>query len=132
LLLDRDGRGQTSQRVVLGLLHLAQKLPGVRGKRLDVAALTLRIERVEGERRFPGARDAGEDDQLLLRNVQRDVLEVVLLGASDGNRFGLGHGGEQVRGVLKGKSAITHSAAGFLPFPALSLLLRQLIRAANW
>src|SRR5262249_60514699 len=39
---------------------------------------------------------------------------------------------EQLRGVLKGKSAITHSAAGFLPFPALGSLLRQLIRAANW
>src|SRR5262249_37010243 len=30
------------------------------------------------------------------------------------------------------KSAITDSAAGCLPFPALSSLLRQLIRAANW
>src|SRR3970282_1478881 len=38
----------------------------------------LGIERVEGEARLARARDAGDDDQLLLRNLDGDVLEVVL------------------------------------------------------
>ena len=47
LLFDGDGRAQAANRVVLGLLHLAQKLTRVAGQALDVAALPLGIQRIE-------------------------------------------------------------------------------------
>ena len=46
-------------------------------------ALSLGIERVEGEARLPRSRDAGDDHQLLLRDLDRDVLEVVLARPGD-------------------------------------------------
>ena len=42
LLLDRDGRRQAVDQIDVRLLHLLEELPGVRGQRLDVAALALR------------------------------------------------------------------------------------------
>ena len=56
LLLDRDRRGQAADRVVAGLLHLAQELPRVGGQGLHVAPLPFRVEGVEGERRLAGTR----------------------------------------------------------------------------
>src|SRR5205823_7611439 len=63
LLLDADRGRQTGQVIDVRLLHLAHELPRVRRQRLDVAALPLRIERVEGQRRSARAADAGEDNQ---------------------------------------------------------------------
>jgi hypothetical protein len=50
LLLDGDGRRQALDQVDVGLLHQLQELPRVGRERLDVAALALGVERVEGER----------------------------------------------------------------------------------
>jgi len=83
LLLDGDSGRQALDRVDVGLLHLLEELPGVGGQALDVPALPLGVDGVEGERRFPGARQAGHDDQPLARNLEVDVLEVVLAGAAD-------------------------------------------------
>ncbi len=47
LLLDADGRRQTSQVIDVRLLQLTEKLPGIRRKRFDVAALPLGIERIK-------------------------------------------------------------------------------------
>jgi hypothetical protein len=52
LLLDRDGGRQALDRIHVRLLHEPEELPGIRGKRLDVPALTLGIDGVEGERGF--------------------------------------------------------------------------------
>ena len=49
LLVDRDRRGQPLDEVDVGLVHLAEELTGVRRQRLDVAALALGEDRVEGE-----------------------------------------------------------------------------------
>ena len=78
LLVDRDGRREPLDEVDVGLVHLAEELPGVGGQRLDVATLALREDRVEGEARLAGARQPGEDDQRVAWKVERDVLEVVL------------------------------------------------------
>ena len=78
LLVDRDRRGQALDEVDVGLVHLAEELAGVRRQRLDVAALALGEDRVEGERRLAGAGQAREHDQGVPRQVERDVLEVVL------------------------------------------------------
>ena len=49
LLLDGDGGGEAADRVVERLVHLAEELPGVGVQALDVAALPLGVEGVEGE-----------------------------------------------------------------------------------
>jgi PAS domain-containing protein len=89
LLLDRDGGCQALDRVVERLFHLPEELPGVGGQALDVAALALGVERVERERRLAGARDAGHDHERLLRDRDRDVLEVVLACSGDDDTVGL-------------------------------------------
>ena len=83
LLLNADGRRQAAQQIDVGLLHLPHELAGIAGQGLDVAALPLGIESVEGQRTFAGAADAGEDDQLVARQVQVDIVQVVLPGAAD-------------------------------------------------
>ena len=52
---DGDGRRQAFDEVYLGFLHLIQELAGIGGEGLDVLALPLGVDRVEGERRFAGA-----------------------------------------------------------------------------
>jgi len=91
LLLDRDRGRQSLDGVDLGLLHLLEELPGVGRQRLHVAPLAFGIDGVEGERRFAGAREPGDHDQLVARDLEIDVLEVVLAGAPDDDSV-TGHG----------------------------------------
>ena len=83
LLLDRDRRRQAFDVVDVGLLHHRQELPRVRGQRFDVAALAFGVQRVERERRLARARQSRDHDQLVARQVEVDVLEVVRAGAAD-------------------------------------------------
>src|SRR3712207_8782218 len=48
LLVDRHRRAEPLDEVDVGLVHLAQELPGVRRQRLDVPPLALGEDRVEG------------------------------------------------------------------------------------
>src|SRR5688500_12768339 len=50
LMLDANRRRQAGNLFDLRLLHLTQKLPGVTRQRFDVAALALRVDRVECQR----------------------------------------------------------------------------------
>ena len=68
LLLDRNRRRQPVDLVDVGLLHHFEELARIGRERFDIAALALRIDRVEGERGFARARKAGEDDELVARN----------------------------------------------------------------
>ena len=97
LLVDGDGRREPFDEVDVGLLHLAQELPGVGRQRLHVPSLALGVDRVEGERGLPGAGQAREHDQLVARKVERDVLEVVLTGTVDDEAVGA-HTAGQCRG----------------------------------
>ena len=49
-LVDRDGRRQALDEVDVGLVHLAEELPGVRRQRLHVAALAFGVDGVERQR----------------------------------------------------------------------------------
>jgi hypothetical protein len=83
LLVDRDRRREPVDRVDIGLLHHLQELPGVGRERLDVAALPLGVDRVEGKARLPGPGQAGDADQRVPGQPDGDVLEVVLPRAVD-------------------------------------------------
>ena len=63
LLVDRDRRRQALDEVDVGLVHLAEELPGVGRQRLDVAALALGEDRVEREARLARAGQPGEHDR---------------------------------------------------------------------
>ena len=71
LLVDRDRRRQALDRVDVGLVHLPQELPRVGAQRLDVAALALGVDRVEGERRLARARQPRDDHERVARERER-------------------------------------------------------------
>ena len=79
-LIDRNSGRQTLDGIDIGLVHLTKKLPGVSGKTLDVAALTLRKDRVERQGALAAATDTGEHHQLVARDRDVDVFEIVLSG----------------------------------------------------
>ena len=90
LLRDRDRRAQAADVVDVGLGHLPQKLPGEGGQTLDVPPLPFGIERVERQRALARAGDAGQANQLVARQHNVDVAQVVLAGAFDDD-IGSGH-----------------------------------------
>ena len=67
----------------LGRLHLPQKLPGIRAKRLDVAALAFDVNRIDGEAGLSASAGPATDGDLIAGKFDVDVLEVVLLRAED-------------------------------------------------
>src|SRR5439155_5075166 len=88
LLVDGDGRRQALDEVDVGLLHQPEELAGVRRQALDVPPLALGVDRVEGERRFSRPGETGEDDEMVARQLQADVLQVVLARTPDPDRLG--------------------------------------------
>ncbi len=88
LLVDGDGRGEAVDTVEVWLLHLAEELPCVAREALDVAALALRVDGVERKRALAATGQAGEDDELVARNLEVDVVEVVLARTFDDDVLG--------------------------------------------
>ena len=83
-----------------GLSIWPEELAGVGRQRLDVAALALGVDRVERQRRLARPRQAGEDDELVAGQLERDVAEVVLPGAPDHQL--VGHSAVSYPGVTTG------------------------------
>ena len=77
LLLDGDDRREAVDEVDVGLGHLRDEALGVARQRFHVAPLALGVDGVEGQARFARAGEAGDHDQLVARNLERDVLQVV-------------------------------------------------------
>ena len=92
-LLNRNSRRQPFNRFDIGLLQLIEELPRIRAQRLHVLALTFRKDRVERQRTLSAAGNSRDDDELVSRQRDIDVLEIVLSRASDANRL-LGRGSE--------------------------------------
>ena len=69
-------------QVDVGLLHHLQELARIGRQALDIAALALGVDRVEGERGLARAGQPGDDHQLVARDVDVDVLEIVLARAA--------------------------------------------------
>ena len=95
LLLDGDRRRQAVDQIDVRLLHLLEELPRVGRQRLDVAPLPFGVDRVERERRLARSGQAGDHHQLVARDVDVDVLQVVDARAAHRNpvvshREGLG------------------------------------------
>ena len=69
--------------VDVGLFHQPKELARVGREALHVPALPFGVNRVEGKRRLAGPGDACYDDQLLARNLDVDILEVMLAGTAN-------------------------------------------------
>src|SRR5439155_22119025 len=89
--LPQGDRGADAvEEIDLGLLHALQELPGVGGEALDVAALALSVEGVEGEAALPRAGDSRHHHQAVGGDGEIDVLEVV--DANAPGEDGFSHG----------------------------------------
>lgn len=80
-LLDRDGRGDAFDFVDFGFIHAVKKLPRIRGKGFDIAALAFRVERIESERRFARAAQSRDDDEPVFRQIEIEPFEIVVPNA---------------------------------------------------
>ena len=69
-LLDCEGGRKTLDRIYGGCGQLRKVVSGVGGKALEITALSLGINGVEGERRFSRARGTRKDNQLMARNIE--------------------------------------------------------------
>jgi hypothetical protein len=58
-------------------------ISGVGGKALEITSLPLGIDRIEREGRFSRAGGACKDNQLMSRDIEREIGEVVLPGTAD-------------------------------------------------
>jgi PAS domain S-box-containing protein len=77
LLLDRDGGRQALDHVHIGLVHQLQKLAGVGGQALHVAALALGVQRVECQAGLARTAQTRDHHQLVAWDVEVDILQVV-------------------------------------------------------
>ena len=83
LLLDADDGAEASDLVDVGAFHVAYELSRVGREALHVTALSLGINRVEGQRRLAAPADARDDHEGVARHGEVDVLEVVLASTED-------------------------------------------------
>ena len=125
LLLERHGRRQAVDLVDLGHAHLVEQPPRVGRDRLEVAPLRLGVERAERERRLARAGDAGEHDQGVARDVEVDVLEVVLARPAHADEA-VGPGGRSGKGAV-GMFHRGHSPSRAVSRPVLVILQRLAI-----
>ena len=85
LLFDGDGGREAGDALHVGLVEAAHELSCVGTQALHIAALSLGIQGVEGQRRLARPRQARDDHQLVLRNPQTNAFQVVDLGVADGD-----------------------------------------------
>ena len=76
-LANRNGRRDAIDLIDVRLLHPLQKLARVSRERFHVAPLALGVDSIEGERGLPGARHTRHHRQLVVRDGQRNVLQVM-------------------------------------------------------
>ena len=107
LLLDGDGGRQALDVIDIRLLHQFQELARIGRQRLDIAALALGIDGVEGERGLARAGQAGQHGQRVARNLDVDILEIVLAGAANGDVFQHGIPSVETRTVAGQNGAAT-------------------------
>jgi hypothetical protein len=82
-LLDSNRRTQAVDALHARPVHSFQKLPGVGGKGFHVTALALGVKGVKGERGLPRAARAGDYYQASPRDVQVDMLQVMLTSTAN-------------------------------------------------
>ena len=85
-LFDGDRRRQARERIDIRLRELFDELTGVGRDAFEEATLPFGEEDVEGQGGFARAGDAGHHRQRAVRDLERDVLEVMFARAAEGDR----------------------------------------------
>ena len=80
-LVDGDGRRNAVDAIDRRLVHAVEELARVGREGLDVAALAFGVQRVEHQRGLARAGHARHHHQLVQRNVEVEILEIVLARA---------------------------------------------------
>ena len=83
LLVDGDGRTQTVNGVHIGLVHLPQEHSCIAAQALHIPPLTLGIDGIKGQAGLAGAGKSRKDHQLVSRNGQVNILQIILSRALD-------------------------------------------------
>ena len=83
LLLDGNRRRQAFDQIHIGLVQPPQKLPRIGRQAFYIAPLAFGIQRVKRQARLARARQPRDHHQLVARDVQVDVLEVVRARAAN-------------------------------------------------
>ena len=91
-LFDRHGRRDAVDRIDIRLARRLHDRACVGVERLEIAALALVEQDVEGERRLAAARDAGDHREGVARDLHVDALEVVLARVLYFDRIATGGG----------------------------------------
>ena len=89
-LIDGEGGGEPGDAVHVWLVHAPQELSGVGGEALQVSALPLLVDGVEGQGGLSRAGQTGKHHESILGNVEIYILEVVLSSACDDDSIGSG------------------------------------------
>jgi len=82
-LLDRHRGRDAEQAIDVGPAGRLHELARVGVERFQVAPLALAEDDVEGQGGFARAGQAGDHGELVTRDLQADVLQVVLAGVAD-------------------------------------------------
>ena len=82
-LFNGNGWREAFYKIDVRFLHLVEKLPGISGKTFDVTSLAFGVEGIEGERGFAGAAQARDNDQLFPRNLDVEILQIMLACSAD-------------------------------------------------
>ena len=79
-------RREAFDQIDIRFFQLLDELPRIGRHAVEKTALAFGEKEIEGDGRFARAAQAGDDDHLVARNSERDVLEVMLARAVDGDR----------------------------------------------
>jgi hypothetical protein len=95
-LLNADGGRQAFNQVHIGLVQAAQELAGVGREAFHITALAFGIQRVKREARLARTRQTRDDHQLVTRNIEVDVFQVVRARPANAD---VSHGCRMVQGL---------------------------------
>jgi len=82
-LLDGNGGGYAFEPVDQGFRHPVKELLGIGRERLDISPLSLGVEGVERQGTLARSARTGHHDQRSVRQVDRDIPEIILPGVDD-------------------------------------------------
>ena len=81
-MLDGDRGRQARERIDIRLRQLFDELAGIGRDTFQEATLAFSEKDIERQGRFTRARDAGHHCERAVRDLERDVLQIVFAGAA--------------------------------------------------
>ena len=87
-LLNGDRGWNAGDRIDIRPLQLLDELPRVGVEAVEITALALGKEKIEGQCRFTGAAQAGHDGHLVKLDIDGKVLKIVMARTANLDRFG--------------------------------------------